>query len=240
MSRSKEKMTKSRLNLRQMVKIGVTCLVVVMMLSGCGGGSGSSGKRLASNEFLGDLPNVVYQHAYQDSVFRADKYAAEEKFSEPFKSGKKKLTESDWKKGAELEKEWDAKRKEGDAKLTAEVEKLKSSLVGKAVPYEVEDGAPFEIASCKIVDLLQRGEVRCEIEFKITDATAIQTNWSKEYHVVADIIDKDGNKFSGTGSTIVISNKENGAVYTSQLHLGLVHSPKEYVNFAKIRFLNKK
>jgi hypothetical protein len=88
--------------------------------------------------------------------------------------------------------------------------------------------------------LSQWGEVSCEIEFKITDAKAIQTNWSNEYYVVADILDKDGNKFSGTSGTLVISNKENGATFTNKLSLGMVHSPKEYANFAKIKFLAKK
>jgi len=114
-------------------------------------------------------------------------------------------------------------------------------LIGKNIPYEVEDGAPFEITSCKIVKLFENGGLHYEIELKITDAKVIKTNWSNEYWIYCDYIDKDGNKFDGSGCGVIMSKQEkvDGATFTHQEPMSF-SSPENYVNFAKIRFFAKK
>jgi hypothetical protein len=203
-----------------------------MMMVSCGGGSSSSGKKLASNDVFGDLPSLKYQYENQDSELKAK--AKDEQKNLPF-------NESGLKKAKAIDEKYAAKRKATKEKFAADVEKLKPSLIGKAIPYEVEEGAPFEITSCKIVELFDSGSIRYEFELKITDAKAIQPNWSNEFWVFCDYLDKDGNKFDGNSSGVVIPREEkvDGATFTHQ-EPSSFSSPEKYVNFAKIRFLAKK
>ncbi len=206
-------------------------IVCGMLVASCGN-SGGSGKKLATNEVLGDLPNLVYQHNYQDSVFKA-KADEEQKGL--------KFDESGLKAAMEIEKKYDTKREEANTKFAADVEKLNSSLAGKAIPYEMEAGLPYEITNCKIVDLDKNGNAHYEIELKITDAKAIKPNWNNEYYVIANSLDKDGNEIegAGVGCTFVIPKAEDGATFTGKSWIGF-SKPEKYVNFAKFKFVNKK
>jgi len=214
----------------------ISVIAVIAMMASCGGGSGSSssGKKLASNDVFGDLPNLIYQHNNQDAELKDEAKKKQEGL--PF-------NESGLKKAKEIDDKYSAKRKAADEKFFADVEKLKPSLVGKDIPFEVEDGLPYEIISYKIADVGQYGGVSYEITFKILDAQAITTNWSNEYRMPGCFIDKDGNEMekAGGGCGVVISKEEHvdGAILTQQGVLTTFVFPEKYVNFAKNRFTVK-
>jgi hypothetical protein len=200
-----------------------------MFFASCGGGSGSSsGKKLASNEVFGDLPNAVYQRQYANTVAEKHKNVERDKLD-----GNNKGDQAKWKK---IQEKYKKSLDENEAKLAAEVEKIKPTLIGKEIPYEVEEGAPYEITSCKIVEVGQHGYVDYELVLKITDAKAIKTNWNDEYYVNSDYVDKAGNRFSGGSNGVKISKKENGATCTHKGRI-LFDNAERYVDFAKIKFL---
>jgi len=215
----------------------MSAIVCGVMLSGCGG-SGGSGRHLPSNDILGNLPDLIYQHSYQDSVFSAEQEAAEEKFSEPFKSGQKTPTESDWKKAKEFDDEWKAKFKEADAKFVAEIEKLKPSLIGKEIPVEMEDGVGFEATAGKIIDVGESG-FTVEVGVTITNAGAPALSMLKygRFDYNWQILDKEGNQIGSNGSASSRElGKENGATGNINLYIAIA-KPQQFVNFAKIRFI---
>jgi len=206
----------------------VFAIICGMFIASCGGGS--SGKKLASNDVLGDLPNLLYQRDVTDSIRKAEERAALEKLN-PNKKG-------DWDKAAKIDAKFDARREKEEAAFEAEVAKLKSVLVGKAIPFEMEEGLPYEITSCKIVEVNDGGTLNYEFELKVLDAKAVKakTNWSNEYYVIGKYLDKDGNEFDGNSSGVKIPKAEDGETFT-HVEWFSMPSPAKYANFAKIKFV---
>jgi hypothetical protein len=213
-------------------------LSAVIMVS-CGGGNGSSnaGKKLASNEFLGDLPNVVSQWVYKDSVLNAQKYAEREAFKEKNAGTKDK---SVGQKAKEMEEKHAAQYKEAKAQFQAEVEKLKPALVGKTLPFEVEEGCGYEVSGLKICDLDESAKV--EFEVKITDEKAIKVYQWGTLDFIFQVLDKDGNIIGkdNTRHTTITMSQKNGETAKGTFYLVDKADAKEIVNFAKIKFVKSK
>ena len=212
--------------------LAIVGLSAMMMIS-CGGGSGSvkSGKTIARNDVLGDLPNLVYQHRYVDSVYSAQRSAEKEKI----------MTD---KNGAEKYEKIKAKYKAlddaEDAKFEAELEKIKLELIGKDVPFEVEEGTGYEILSCKIV-LVDGSGVSAEFEVKVTDVDVVspyKSLFSKTMTVVCTVqdIDKNGNQIGSNGAIYLdFPARENGAIAKKTTRIFA-----NEVDFAKIKFIKEK
>jgi hypothetical protein len=202
----------------------------VVMMTSCGGGSSSvSGKKLASNEFLGDMPNLVYQKAINDSNRDAQKDAEKEKVrQDPEK----------WKK---MEDKFDAEEEAAEEHFNAEVEKLKPSLVGKELPFEVEDGCGYEVSGLKISNLNSAG-VQVEFEVTITDGTVIKTQGWGTLAFYFQAIDKDGNLigkdyFGEFRNTTINMSQKNSTTANGSFYLVNDKDAAEMANFAKIKFV---
>ena len=205
-----------------------------MFLASCGGGSGSSGGKLASNPFLGDLPNLFYQKQVSDSIRDAEEKAAFDKLD-----WKKK---SDWEKGEKLKQKFKAQSEEADKKFAAELEKLKTTLVGKDVPFEMEEGLGYEVTSFKVTEVGSYGSVKTELEIKITNpAEAALLRYANALSVKLQEIDKDGNDIGSYPHdfNINLSGKTEGATgnYTYYSISVNGRDAKQSVNFAKIKFI---
>jgi hypothetical protein len=210
-------------------------IAMVAMMASCGG-SGSSGKKLASNEFLGDLPNLVYQKGYSDSVLNANEKAEMDKLD-----GSKK---SDWEKAAKIDDKYDIKKEEADKKFEAEVEKIKPSLVGKDIPFEVEEGIGYEITSCK-VSKVEGSTVYVDFEVKVTDfKVANIERYGNKLILKWHEIDKEGKLMGseyGHVYYLELDKKEDGATGKTTQFISISSKEAEkYVNFAKIKFVNSK
>jgi len=207
----------------------------VMMLVSCGNGSSSvvSGKKIATNEFLGDLPNLVYQKHFTDSI-RISKRSAERK---KFEGGSK----SDREKWEKVKAKYDALEKEDNAKFEAELEKIKPTLMGRDIPFEVEEGTGYDILSCKIVGVSGNG-VTVEFEVKITDVKVCGPPLNNMFTTTISIwtsmqqLDKNGNQIGSDGSVYVdMPGKENGIIGKGEYHISAQHA-----DFAKLRFIAEK
>ena len=202
----------------------------VMILASCGGGS--AGKKLANNEFLGNLPNLMYQKAFTDSVNKA-KYNAEMKKLD----GKKA---SDWEKGAKISKKYKARDNEDDAKYEAEIEKIKQTLIGKNIPFEVEEGTGYEILSCKISDV-KTDRIYVEFEAKVTDVNKVfPSKYSKSLSGTPLSIDKNGKQIGIHYFTLNFSDNKEGTTNKGNIDIFLKKEAAQYADFAKIKFIKKK
>jgi hypothetical protein len=213
----------------------------VVMMTSCGGGSGSVGKKLASNEFLGDLPNLVYQKAINDSIREAKEHTEKEKFKQDNSKNFDKSTGEKWKK---MEEQFKTEKKAAEEQFNAEVEKLKPSFVGKELPFEVEDGCGYEVSGLKISDLNRAG-TQVEFEVAITDGTVIKTQGWGTLAFYFQVLDKDGNligkDYSGEfRNTTINMSQKNGTTAKGSFYLVDKHDAAEMVNFAKIKFVKSK
>jgi hypothetical protein len=210
-------------------------IVCVMLISSCGGGSGSGGSKLAKNDFLGDMPNIVYQKHLTDSIRNAEEKAALSKIT-----GK---SNSDMEKAMKIYEKFKTRKKTEDEQLKANVEKIKPELIGKDIPFEVEEGAGYEITYCKISDV-ESSSISVDFEVKITDvAVAGISNYGKPRIIVTvQDIDKDGKQIDANGAYYIdISGKENGATGKSKLLVSISkQNAKGYVNFANFKFIKTK
>ena len=207
-------------------------IACVILISSCGGGSGSGGSKLAKNNFLGDMPNIVYQKHLTDSIRNAEEKAALSKIT-----GK---SNSDMEKAMKIYEKFKTRRKTEDEQLKANIEKIKPELIGKDIPFEVEKGAGYEITYCKISDV-ESSSISVDFEVKITDvAVAGISNYGKPRIVVTvQDIDKDGKQIGANGAYYIdISGKENGATGKSKLIVSISkRDAKEYTNFANFKFI---
>ena len=210
------------------VIFAIVCGIIIAAF-GCGGGS--SAEKLATNEILGNLPNLVYQKAFSDSVRRDQRDVEMDKL--------KGSNISDWEKAAKITEKYKIHKKEEDAKFEAEIEKIKPQLVGKDIPFEVEEGLGYEVTSGKITDVSSNGLVSVEVEVKITDIkTADIPRFSKKLITKVLEIDKNGNQI-GTENVFYVdlTDSENGATGKATKY---IYVSKEKVDFAKIKFIKAK
>ena len=208
-------------------------IICGMFIASCGGGSG---KKLASNDYLGDLPNLVYQKHISDSVFK-EKLEAE--VSKAKLAGK--FNEA---KAMQIYEKYKIADKEANKKYDADVEAIKAKLVGKAIPFEVEEGLGYKVISCKISDV-KSGTVNAEFELEIIDAKeANVSRWGKpSVSVRFHNIDKEGNILGseyGSSAYVELSGKDDGSTGKGIAYISFyAKNAAEYANFAKIKFFKK-
>ena len=200
-----------------------------LMFVNCGGSGG--GKELEKNEFLGNMPNLIYQQSIIDSTRNAER---NEKMSKL--SGKSK---SDYEKASKIAEKFSTRKEEERKAFEEKLEKIKLELVGKEIPYEVEGGAGCEITSCKIINVDGSG-VSVEVEVKITDAKSANINRYVNFidFTIQDM-DKDGNPISGAGlCRFDLSGKTDGSTGKKSTYISIYgDNIEQYVNFAKLKFI---
>ena len=198
-----------------------------MFIASCGSGGGS-GKKIAKNDVLGDLPNVLYQKHFGDSVIDAKEREALKNL---------KWTESDMKKGMKIKEKFKAEREKVDVKYDAEIKKVEEQLLGKDIPFEVEEGLGYKVNSFKITSILKYGVI-AEFEVETTDVKVANIErYSNKLVVQSQNIDKNGNVLGETPHYIKLNGKEDGVKATETM---LILAEKNYADFAKVKFVNSK
>ena len=218
--------------MKKVVLVTAVAVVLAALMTGCGGGSSTSGKKIATNDVLGDMPNLVYQKAYVDSVLYADRDAQKSKL--------KGTSKSDFEKSAKISENYKKRSKEEDEKFEANVEKIKSTLIGKDIPFEMADGIGYEVNYCKISEL--KYGVNVEFEVTLTNESVIRIYQWGTLSFYYQVLDKDGNvigkDYYGELRNAQISmSQKNGETAKGNLYLVSKEDAAQMANFAKIRFV---
>lgn len=220
-----------------------------LLFTSCGGSGGSGGsakfKKFPKNEILGDLVNIVAEYYVKDSANTADFKATEEKIKEKYGTIQNGKGYDNYK---EEYVQYTERKDQLKADMESAIEKEKANVIGKSVPFEMEDDLGYEVTECKIVDVNKHGGFQIAITVKLTDPEkASLTGFSKgNLYIHYQYIDKDGNIIQnsdenvGHGGNVELADKNAGTVGTivSLEDIGW-HSgkwAKNFGNFAKLRF----
>lgn len=217
----------------------IATLLAASFFVACGGGgetssaSSGSAKKLAKNEILGDMPNAVYQHYLVMEAIDADKKANKIDVN----------SEKDLEKQKKLNEKYKALKKEEEGKFKAVVEKIKAELVGKEVPFELEEGIGYEVTSCKITNV-EGKTVHVAFEVKITDLQTAHLTATRIPDLIVSSceLDKTGAQIgNNNGYHIELSERAVGATgkASSSIIMNLGNA-EQYVDFAKILFKKNK
>jgi hypothetical protein len=209
-------------------KLSVIALAA-MLMAACGGG-GKSGGNLPTNDVLGNLPNIKYEKHCADSIRNSEEETAYNDVK-------------DFEQMAKVKEKFKKQADEAKAKFAEAIQKEKANLVGKAIPFEMEQGAGYEISNLVIKNVESDGSISAECQVKITDVAVCTTTRKPELVISFQNCGKDGNPVGGQGMAYVpVSGKENGATGTYSNFI-IQFSGKDaakYVDFAKVKFLKSK
>lgn len=215
----------------------VALIVTAAMFASCGGVNSSEGDKstgkLSKNDILGNMPSLVYNKNVQDSIIKAKYKAQMDKLTEYSEKTMKKAGEISEKQKVELE--------EVKTKFQEDITKEKVTIVGNTVPYEVAEGAGYEVTRFVITDIQENGQVVCEFQVRITDfANASTTGFSNPKLIVTWMeLDKSGNQIGANNAAYIdVSSKDNGASGTYKSFITINKKEAfQYVDFAKISFI---
>lgn len=211
-------------------------LGIVLLFTACGGGSGSSSsaKKLPTHEVFGDILDIANRYHYTDSVREAECVAKIEKLK------LKGLSESSVQKITALRAQRKQDEKNSKAELEEAIAKEKSNVIGKKVPFEVEEGLGYEVTDFTVVDVEKDGDVSAKCQLKITDAKAADIIGGKLF-IEFDFFDKDGNSMGKKGAAYVkLPEAADGATASQGILFNTSSNrAKKYVNFAKVKFLKE-
>jgi hypothetical protein len=216
-----------------------------LLLTSCGGGEGGGKnnvkiEKFPKNEILGNMVNIVNEHYVLDSISDLEikelknKYDVKnEKEYEKYKNEYIKLTEK-------------AEKLNADYYSAVEAEKV--NLIGKSIPFEMEDDFGYEVTECKIVDVNKYGGFKMSINVKLTDPDkALAGSRRPNFNCYLQYLDKNGNiiqnrdEYIGHLFEVSLPDKNVGTegTATSWEDIGW-HSgryAKNFANLAKVRFV---
>lgn len=213
-----------------------TILSIALLFTACGGGSGSSKstKKLPTHEIFGNLINIVYQHNYSDSVKNAEAKTKIEKIES------KGYSESAVEKITAIRTELKQDKATSKSELKEAIAKEASNLIGKKIPFEMEDGLGYEVTDLDIVKVYESGQVEADCQIKVIDIKAVKT-FGNDIIISFINCDKNGNTIGKAGAAYVkLFEKANGATasYKMQFHV-YGKGVEKYLDFQKVRFLKK-
>ena len=125
-----------------------------LILASCGGGGDSETKtknevkfqKSPKNEILGDLVNISGEYSAKWKTSEDEYEEARQKNMEKYADNSDKREQNYVKISADHKE----RGKQIVAEANAALEKEMAGLIGKDIPFEVEDGLGFEVAECKI------------------------------------------------------------------------------------------
>lgn len=219
-------------NIKLIFSVVSLAVLFAFFLTSCkGDGEASSSKGLNKNEVIGNIPSIIYQFQQKDSVLDAKSQADFDKIKEKADEKKIKVLYEKYQK----QKEALAQEKESI------IEKEKSVLVGKQIPYEMEEALGFEVTNFVIKDIDKDGQIEAEFEVKLTNPSIAQLmGYSTTELVVSTVYVNKSDEVFGSPSAfyVPLDSKEIGATgtYKSYIHIRS-RDAKDFVEFAKLRFV---
>ena len=228
---------------RSTLLVAGCAIASILLFAACGGGGTSKPslnvKSYPENEVLGNAPNILFQFCQKDSIIsnyydnelREIRDEAEKVESE---SKLKKLYEKydllDAEEEAELDKLWDEKE--------AAIEKEKAKLIGKEIPFEIEEGTWYDITDLTITNF-EKGYVSIVGTIKVKDEEQVNKPNMYYYPIIPFIcLDSQGNEIYKNCNSNQNSKRDENLVFKSGFDLRH-DTGRAFLDFAKIRFLNK-
>lgn len=228
---------------RSILLIAGCAIASVLLFAACGGGGNSKPslnvKSFPENEILGNAPNILFQFCQKDSIIsnyydnelreirnKAEKVESQTELKKLYE--KYDLLEAE--EEAELDKLWDEKE--------AAIEKEKAKLIGKKIPFEIEEGTWYEITDLT-VDNFEKGYVSIIGTIKVIDEEQVNKPNMYYYPVISfSCLDSQGNEVYKSCNRNQLSKREENLVFNSGFDLRH-DTGRAFLDFAKIRFLNK-
>ena len=231
-------MTKSKFNLRNVVAI-VICLAGTAMLSGCGGGSGSSGSGVKKNDYLGSLPAI---YTDMESAKKADKAKTDELRE---KLVTKNSTDSDFKKFKDETDKIKQQAKERDAKFDAELKDEASKLAGKDIPFTCSE--EFNKGNCEVLSVKLSDKPGYIIASVVAKNDFKSDPYMQTYSIYYKVLAKDGSTIADNLCFYLkkkASYSKGEALKTSddkdaESYMTIYVKPEMWVDFASIEFFGQ-
>lgn len=218
-----------------------------LILTSCGGDGNSNiketdsnFKKLPKNEILGDAVNISYEYSVKWN-------ANEQEWKEALEENREKNANNSDK----MEKNYQkitSKHKEGRIQIedeaNAAMEKEKATLIGKAIPFECEDGLGYEVVECMINDV-STSYLSFTYKLKPVDAEMFAKAdvmiWQSGYKCLDyngnTILDSNGNEIGGTFGLNNDSKSQLKSGETVEMKHGFSLGEPNLANFAKIKFV---
>lgn len=136
-----------------------------LILASCGGGGDSETKtknevkfqKSPKNEILGDLVNISGEYSAKWKTSEDEYEEARQKNMEKYADNSDKREQNYVKISADHKE----RGKQIVAEANAALEKEMAGLIGKDIPFEVEDGLGFEVVECKISEKITKHASSC-------------------------------------------------------------------------------
>lgn len=241
---------KNQMKKKQRVLTTMFCagaFATALLLTSCGGSGGGGGtkndvkfQKTPKNEILGDLVNISCEYKAKISASNAEYEEARDKNNEKYADNSDKRKQN-WEK---LKEQKDKRNKKIMEETNAAIEKEMATLIGKAIPFECEDGLGFEVVECKInkVDKLtvpQAANLSLSFTYKMKPVDAEKVKKFSNLDVVDQykFVDASGNvlyeNIDMFGNDMLgLKKGENVEVVRYDVSLG-----PDMANFAKIKFV---
>ena len=206
-----------------------------LLLTSCGGGGTASFssikvKDFPENEVFGKVPVIYRQTWIKDSIIGEIYQAERDRIRE--KSNYDELDDK-------LTKDRKLAEQKVGEELETVIENEKAKLIGKKVPFEIEEGAWYEITDLYVSDLFTDG-IRLTGSFKVVDETQAKKSFDKYYYPMIYFVylDSKGNESSDLGVDLGYRKADDTNFIITLTRYTPDHC-RTLLDFSKIKFVKK-
>jgi ABC-type antimicrobial peptide transport system permease subunit len=218
---------------RSILLIAGCAIASILLFAACGGGGTASFssikvKDFPENEVFGKVPVIFRQTWIKDSIIQEIYQAERDRIRE--KSNYDELDDK-------LTKDRKLAEQKVGEELETVIENEKAKLIGKKVPFELEEGAWYEITDLYVSDLVPDG-IRLTGSFKVVDETQARKSFDKYYYPMIYFVylDSKGNESSDLGVDLGYRKPDDINFITTLTRYTPDHC-QTLLDFAKIKFL---
>lgn len=213
-------------------------MTVLLLFNACGQKGGTPELKLESKEYpknviFGNLFGIKYQQYRNDSIIEAW-------YSDRIGELEAEMTV---KEAEQTRQQYDDLKKKRDEDLNKQYEKStalfkieKDLISGKKIPFEMEEGLGYAVASLGVNDISDDGDAILQCVISVLDSTLTENNRCPILN--CELLDSKGNVIEN----LSISNISSIDIYNLHYLNPMFVSNKEankYFDFAKVRFINK-
>ena len=230
---------------RSTLLVAGCAIASILLFAACGDGGTSSSsssvkiKDYPENVIFGKIPGIICQFYEKDSIYDSQYDMERQKIEEKVYKTKSqddilKLYEEDEK----LRDERDAKLNQAREEKSAAIEKEKAALIGKSIPFEMEEGTWYEITDLVITDVNSDGTALITGTFKVINEDRVKRAFFSYPSIYCSCLDSQGNEICDYCNSNTVEKGDENLVFKTGFSL-FRDSGKAFLDFAKVRFLNK-
>lgn len=230
---------------RSLLFVAGCAMACVLLFAACGGGGTSSSsssvkiKDYPENAIFGKIPGIICQFYEKDSIFDSQYDKEREKIEEKaYKTKSESEIMKLYEESEKLRDERDAKVEKAREEKNAAIEQEKAALIGKSIPFEMEDGAWYEITDLVITDVNSDGTALITGTFKVINEDRVKRAFFSYPSIYCSCLDSQGNEICQYCNSNTVEKGDENLVFKTGFSL-FRDSGKAFLDFAKVRFLNK-